>query len=329
MIREHAPRLAARISDAEWELLASLPAPWRASKFAANHAPEPRREIHREALVALAGIVDGGPMTPGHTSDGLTSLAHLYYDLDPAHLTRVRDSYIAVLSTELGSDALSPTVRSLFAEFEDARAFLDAIWNQEAAPFSPAWFEQDAKFRYGTILTSFNRKDIFEFLGEQTVRWLREQGLVSPATRALEIGCGSGRIVKALAPLVASVHAVDRSEGMLDVARQHCDGLSNVTWLQNDGVSLPVGDGQVELVYSFIVFSYIPDLDVRLALIREAHRVLAPGGHLVITHNDVSTDMEAFARSLGFTVEMSQLDDDRWAFGSLRRGPQWVGRFRK
>src|SRR5579884_419165 len=54
----------------------------------------------------------------------------------------------------------------------------------------------------------------------------------------LEIGCGVGRMTRALAQRARSVHALDVSEVMLGEARRLNPQLSNVTWLKGDGTSL-------------------------------------------------------------------------------------------
>lgn len=95
----------------------------------------------------------------------------------------------------------------------------------------------------------------------------------------LEIGCGVGRLTRAIAPQVRSVCALDVSERMLELARHHNSHLENVTWIQGDGHTLAgVGSQTAEACVSHVVFQHIPDPEVTLSYVREIGRVLRPGG---------------------------------------------------
>lgn len=97
------------------------------------------------------------------------------------------------------------------------------------------------------------------------------------ARRVLDVGCGTGilttRIATQLAPEV--VYGCDASEGMLEKARRRS---SDVRWIRGVAERLPLEDGAVDAVVTTEAFQFF---DKPLAL-REFHRVLAPGGHVVI-----------------------------------------------
>jgi SAM-dependent methyltransferase len=95
----------------------------------------------------------------------------------------------------------------------------------------------------------------------------------------LEIGCGVGRLTRALSAQVASLSALDVSPRMLELAQRHNGDLENVRWLLGDGATLaPVASQSVDACVSHVVFQHIPDPEVTLGYIREIGRVLAPGG---------------------------------------------------
>jgi SAM-dependent methyltransferase len=95
----------------------------------------------------------------------------------------------------------------------------------------------------------------------------------------LEIGCGVGRLTRAIAPRVREVLALDVSAEMLELARRHNPGLSSVRWMLGDGKSLAgVGDAAVDVCFSHVVFQHIPEPAVTLGYVREMGRVLRPGG---------------------------------------------------
>jgi SAM-dependent methyltransferase len=96
--------------------------------------------------------------------------------------------------------------------------------------------------------------------------------------RVLEIGCGVGRVTRALADIFGEVHAVDVSGEMIRLARRALADKPNVFLHQNNGMDLSVlGDLEFDFALSFIVFQHIPDLGVIENYVREVHRVLRPG----------------------------------------------------
>ena len=98
----------------------------------------------------------------------------------------------------------------------------------------------------------------------------------------LDIGCGVGRLTRALADRAAHVHGIDVSAEMITRARGHLADRTNVTLHHGDGLSLaPLADGSVDGVVSLVVFQHIPDPAVTLGYVREIGRVLRPGGWAV------------------------------------------------
>ncbi|HTA30996.1 MAG TPA: glycosyltransferase, partial [Candidatus Cybelea sp.] len=95
----------------------------------------------------------------------------------------------------------------------------------------------------------------------------------------LEIGCGLGRMTKHLARHFGHVHAVDVSGEMIRQAQARLKDLSNVSLHETNGADLALfANEKFDFVFSFIVFQHIPEHAVVLSYIREAHRVLRPGG---------------------------------------------------
>lgn len=109
---------------------------------------------------------------------------------------------------------------------------------------------------------------------------LRDFGLrIRPRDVVVEIGCGVGRMTRALAARAANVQALDVSERMLALAREHNPGLANVDWILGDGRSLVgIPDASADACISIVVFQHIPDPEITLGYVREIGRVLRPGG---------------------------------------------------
>lgn len=96
------------------------------------------------------------------------------------------------------------------------------------------------------------------------------------AAPMLDLGCGDG-VFGQLAGWPADTAGIDFDEASLRVRAQLCPGAVN---LRADAGQLPLPAAAFATCVSNSVFEHLPDLD---ACLREAHRVLRPGGRLVFT----------------------------------------------
>jgi SAM-dependent methyltransferase len=102
---------------------------------------------------------------------------------------------------------------------------------------------------------------------------------IEPGDTVVDIGCGLGRLSRALAGKAASVLAIDVSEEMLERAQTLNAELGNVRWVHGDGTSLAgIDDAAADACISHVVFQHIPDPAITLGYVREMGRVLKPGG---------------------------------------------------
>jgi SAM-dependent methyltransferase len=99
------------------------------------------------------------------------------------------------------------------------------------------------------------------------------------ALKALEIGCGPGRLVKPLSRHFGEIHGVDVSDEMIKLARQRLVDTPHAYFHATNGSSLEqFADDSFDFVYSYAVFQHIPSREVVLEYMREICRVLKPGG---------------------------------------------------
>jgi SAM-dependent methyltransferase len=115
--------------------------------------------------------------------------------------------------------------------------------------------------------------------------WARRRALLlralRPGERVLDLGCGAGRFVAALRDAGADVVGVELAEAALERARRVAPG-ADLRRVEPDG-SLPVGHGEIDLVWCSEVLEHVPDT---VAFLTEVRRVLRPGGRLLATVPD-------------------------------------------
>jgi SAM-dependent methyltransferase len=105
------------------------------------------------------------------------------------------------------------------------------------------------------------------------------QGKDPSEMRVLEIGCGAGRVTRALAKLFGEVHAVDISAEMVAAARNALADHPNAHVYQNNGYDLSVVPPLVfDFAFSAIVFQHIPNREIIENYAREVHRLLKLDG---------------------------------------------------
>jgi ubiquinone/menaquinone biosynthesis C-methylase UbiE len=99
------------------------------------------------------------------------------------------------------------------------------------------------------------------------------------AWRALEIGCGPGRLMRPLSRHFGEIHGVDVSDEMIALGRRRLEDIAHAHFHTTDGATLPqFADESFDFIYSYAVFQHIPSRDVVLEYMREIRRLLKPGG---------------------------------------------------
>ena len=137
----------------------------------------------------------------------------------------------------------------------------------------------------------------------------------------VEIGCGVGRLTRAIASEVGKVFAFDPSE-MLAIARSSVEA-TNASFNRAETPALAeIADSSTHAFVAYCVFQHLPDLGVLREYLKTAARVLKPGGVLMFTMSPrMWRDSFAFAlRARRWLVERRSLRGPRGLYRN-----EWYG----
>lgn len=158
------------------------------------------------------------------------------------------------------------------APLSEDRARLDAVRVQRAeaaqtffSRLAPKWDQ----LRSLHVPEAMVEAAVLDVLGPRPVRSL------------IDLGTGTGRMLGLLAPRAGRATGLDSSHAMLSVARANLEraGLSGVDLRQGDIHAPPFGRGGFDLVVVHQVLHYLDD---PARALREAARLVAPGGRLLV-----------------------------------------------
>jgi SAM-dependent methyltransferase len=159
----------------------------------------------------------------------------------------------------------------------DVRDRMREDWNRRA--------REDAHF-----YVAFNRQNQHEaeFLasaaevaGILEKEFVRLPPAAASSRRALEIGCGPGRLMLPMSRHFGEIHGVDISEDMVAMARERLRDVPNAQVHLTGGADLAMAqDAYFDFIYSYTVFQHIPDPEIVRHYLAEARRTLKAGGVL-------------------------------------------------
>jgi SAM-dependent methyltransferase len=126
--------------------------------------------------------------------------------------------------------------------------------------------------------------------------------------RALEIGCGPGRLLRPMSQYFDQIYGVDVSDAMVKLAREKLAGIPNAFPCAIGGSDLKMfPDRHFDFVYSYAVFQHIPSGDVVFSYLRETVRVLKPGGIARLQINGLPKTSEGYTTWSGVRVSAEEI----------------------
>lgn len=172
-------------------------------------------------------------------------------------------------------------------------------------------------------LYSLGSEEILNRATKEIVERLMECHLLGKDRDVLDIGCGIGRIEKAVAGKVRRITGIDISAEMIGEAQRRCAGLSNVIFLPTSGRDLSAVDGNAyDLVLAVDCFPYLVAAGTAAQHVADAARLLRPTGHLLILNFSYRGDLAADFRDLNQFADGTGLKIVR---GGIRDFALWDG----
>jgi SAM-dependent methyltransferase len=164
---------------------------------------------------------------------------------------------------------------------------------------------------------------------ENWVRWARTPGhdaywnyrdsffselVPEPGRLTLDLGCGEGRVTRDLAARGHRTVGADSSPTLVGYAKEADAGGQ---YLVAAAEALPFRDHAFDLVVAYNALMDVDDLD---ASVREAARVLEPGGRLCVSVTHPLADAGSFDESGTFVIEEPYLERRRFQGTDVRAG---------
>jgi SAM-dependent methyltransferase len=157
---------------------------------------------------------------------------------------------------------------------------------------------------------------------------------IEPTARGLDLGCGQGWYLGALAEVGFRMHGIDYSAGQLRKASENARQAGSAAaeldagatlagvearrrLCQADAQALPFPDGSFDFAYSINAFHHLPSRAAQERAVREIVRVLRPGGVFIL--HEINTLNPVFRLYVGYLFPLiKQIDEgtERWILPS-------------
>ena len=187
----------------------------------------------------------------------------------------------------------------------DFREQMRSDWNQRA--------REDGKYYAAFCRRNQADEDFFTSAFAITCGLERELKRLPPneiRRRALEIGCGPGRLMRAMSPHFGEIHGVDISDEMVRLAREKLLDIPHAHAHHTPSSDLAAfADESFDFVYSYAVFQHLPHRELILQYLREARRVLKTGGLLWFQANGLPSTSAVYDTWNGVRISAPEIAD--------------------
>ena len=139
----------------------------------------------------------------------------------------------------------------------------------------------------------------------------------TPEDRLLDVGCGPGAAVRAAARRGADATGIDPSRSALSIARfiTRRRGIRNAAFLEGTAEAIPLADGAATVAWAISSTHHWSDVDAGLA---ELHRVLAPGGRILLAERLTPPGATGHSAEHGMNVEKIAALEEKVASAGFR-----------
>ena len=177
-------------------------------------------------------------------------------------------------------------------------------WNRRAT--------EDAHYYVAFGRRHQSDEEFFETAQEQVNGFQREMARLGPgnprARRALEIGCGPGRLLKPMSAFFGEIHGIDVADQMVKRAAENLAAIPHIhVRAAPDSTLSAFADDSFDFVYSYAVFQHIPSRQVVFGYLDEARRVLKPGGILRCQINGLPASAKTYDTWSGVRVSPDEV----------------------
>jgi SAM-dependent methyltransferase len=181
---------------------------------------------------------------------------------------------------------------------------MQADWNRRA--------REDANYYVAFGRRNQDDEEFFATARDQVIGLKAELRRLPPAAprarRALEIGCGPGRLMRPMSRFFGEIHGVDVSDEMVRLAREKLAGVPHAHPHHAPNSNLEAfADDSFDFIYSYAVFQHIPSRDVVFGYLEEARRVLKPGGILKCQINGLPQTAKQYDTWAGVRVSADEI----------------------
>jgi len=133
---------------------------------------------------------------------------------------------------------------------------------------------EKTKKDFNLIAEEFNvsRQKVWQEMAELKI-------FIEPNSKALDLGCGNGRLFDFLKDKNIEYFGIDFSEELIKMAKNKYGNNFQVA----DILNLPFSDNYFDTIWSVAVFHHIPSRELRLLALKEMKRVLKDKGRVIMT----------------------------------------------